>query len=198
MRKGYRSSRNRAGEHPPQLRTNVKVKHRYRFTSADGAAQTITDTDLIGIAGGVCRTANSVLSLIAASVKIHFVEIWTPPASQGAAATCSLQWASTDPSPTEEVSDTTVSVSEPAHIRAVPPQGSLASFWLSPTGAKNVMIITAPPGSIIDVKCTHVLMDTGAEGGTYSVASAALGALYYLPLDGASDKYIPVSLTTAT
>ncbi len=199
MRKVKRSTINRAEKHPPQLRTNVIVKHRYRFRSnVDGNATVITDSDLVGIAGAVCRTANSVLSYIAASCKVHSVEVWTPPASQGAAATCSLEWSSTDPAPFEEVSDTTVSVSEPAHIKAVPPQGSSASFWLSPSGSKNIMTITAPVGSIIDVKCTHVLLDTGAEGGTASVASAALGALYYLPLDGTSDKYVPVSLTTTT
>lgn len=198
MKKGFRAPKSRGEKHPPQLRTNVIVKHRYRFTSTDGAAQTIVDSDVVGILGGVCRTANSVLSLLAASAKIHSVEIWSPPASQGAAATCSLEWASTDFSPTIEVSDTSVSVSEPAHIVAVPPSGSEASFWMAPGGGKNIMIITAPAGSIIDVRCSHVLADAGTEVGTYAVAAGTLGALYYLPLDGASDKYIPVSLTTTT
>jgi len=197
-RKGSRSSINREGRNPPQLRSNVILKHRYRFTSTNSTAQTITDNDLIGIAGAVCQAANSSLAMIAASVKIHSVEIWTPPASQGSAATCSLEWASSNNSPTIEVSDTTVSVSEPAHIKALPPQGSAASFWIQPGGGYSIMVVSAPQGSIIDVRCTHVLRDDGTQGQSYVVAAGTLGAMYYLPLDGASDVYIPTSLTTTT
>jgi hypothetical protein len=183
--------------HPPQLRTNVIVKHRYRFTSTSATPQTIVDNDVVGIAGAVCSVANATLNLIAASVKIHSIEIWSPPASQGSAATCSVEWLSTF-SPTIEVSDTTVSVSEPAHIRASPPSGSAASFWINPASAQNIMKVMAPVGSIIDVKCTHLLIDEGTAGASYAVAAGTLGVLYYLPLDGASDVYLPTSLTTTT
>lgn len=196
-KKVARSAINRGERDPPQLRTNVILKHRYRFTSTNASKQTIIDNDMVGIAGAVCSVANSTLSMIAASVKIHSVEIWSPPASQGAAATCSLEWLSTY-SPTIEVSDTSVSVSRPAHIKASPPPGSAASFWINPGGIQNIMNITAPVGSIIDVTCTHVLNDVGAAGQSYTVAAGTLGALYYLPLDGSSDVYVPTSLTTTT
>ncbi len=60
------------------------------------------------------------------------------------------------------------------------------------------MNIVAPVGTIIDVLASHVLIDTGLAGFSYTVAAGTLGALYYLPLDGDSDAYIPVSLTTTT
>lgn len=185
------------GKHPPQLRTNVTINHRYRFTSTNAASTSILDSDLLGIAGAVCSVANSTLRMIAASTKLHSVEVWTPPASQGAAATCSLQWASTTFSPTVEVSDTSVSVAEPAHIVATPPPGSASSFWMGAAG-NAVMTLVCPVGSIIDVTCTHLLMDTGAAGTAYTVAAGVLGALYFLPLDGDTDLYPPVSLTTTT
>ncbi len=197
MKKSFRSSKNRGDREPPQLRTNVILKHRYRFTSTNASPQTIIDNDVVGIAGAVCSVANSSLSMIAASVKIHSIEIWSPPASQGTAATCSVEWLSTY-SPSIEVSDTTVSVSKPAHVKAQPPPGSAAAFWINPGNVQNIMKITAPVGSIIDVKCTHVLLDTGTAGTSYAVAAGTLGALYYLPLDGSSDTYIPTSLTTTT
>ncbi len=196
IRREPRRNSGRGGRQPPQLRTNVILKHRYRFTSTSGTAQTIIDDDVVGIAGAVCSVANSTLNMIAQSVKIHEIEIWTPPASQGSAATCSVEWLSTY-SPSIEVSDTTVSVSRPAHVVARPPEGSAASFWINPGGTQNIMKLTAPVGSIIDLKCTHVLVD-GTVGRSYTVAAGTLGVLYYLPLDGASDVYVPTSLTTTT
>lgn len=183
--------------HPPQLRTNVVVKHRYRFVSTSGTAQSIVADDLTGIAGAICTVANSTLSKVAKSVKLHSVEIWTPPASQGAAATCSLEWAGASNGPSIEVSDTTVSVSEPAHVRSVPPQGTPASFWQN-AGGGQLMIMTCPTGSIIDVVCSHVLYDDAAAGVTYAVAAGTLGVMYYLPLDGSSDVFLPASLNTTT
>lgn len=197
MRTGSRSAKNRGGA-VPQLRTNVIVKHRYRFTSTSASLKTIKDDDLIGIAGAVCSVANSTLNAVAASVKIHEVEIWSPPASQGSAATCSIEWLSTY-SPTIEVSDTTVSVSEPAHIKCKPPPGSAASFWINPGSVQNIMQVSAPIGSIIDVKCSHVLVDTGTAGRNFSVSAGTLGTLYYLALDQSSGHaYTPTSLTTTS
>jgi hypothetical protein len=57
--------------------------------------------------------------------------------------------------------------------------------------------IVAPSGSIIDVHVT-VLLNDGAAGTAYTVSSATIGALYYAPLDGTSDVFTPVSLTTVT
>jgi hypothetical protein len=85
----------------------------------------------------------------------------------------------------------------PAHVTSKPPVGSAASFWLG--SASNTMFtLVAPVGSVIDVHCTHVLFDTQAAADTLAVAAGTLGALYYMPLDGVSDVYLPVSLGTTT
>lgn len=184
---------------PPQLPTNVQVVHTYRFRSTSDTAQNITQNDLRGIAGAVCDVANTSVRLIASGVKVHKVEVWTPPASQGASASCSIAWTSPDASFTQnvEVSDTTISVSRPAHVKAKPPPFSAASFWLG-AGSDTMCTITAPTGSIIDVHCTHVLYDSQLAGTLLTVAAGTLGALYYMPLDGVSDVYLPVSLGTTT
>lgn len=181
------------------LRSNVEVKHTYRFTSTSGSKTSISASDVVGIAGAVCATANTSLSYIAASARIHYVEIWSPPASQGVAATCSLEWTTQDAvQRSYEMSDTTLSVSVPAHVRTAPPRGSLAWDLLSSADTSVVMRMVAPAGSVIDVHVTHVLYDTQQASTTVAVAAGTLGALYYLPLDGVSDVYLPVSLGTTT
>jgi hypothetical protein len=98
-----------------------------------------------------------------------------------------------------EVSDTSVSVMKPAHIVAIPPQSSLASFWQSPGIANNQLFnIVAPTGSIIDVHLSLILQDDdNGSAITGTVATAVIGTTYYLAMDNvATHIYTPVSLTT--
>jgi len=198
--KRSRNPRNRRGQsfrlmHPSQLRTNVVVKHRFRFTSTSATARTITDTNLLGIGGAVCSVANTTLNMINSTTKLHSVEVWAPPASQGAASTCSVEWVGQNFAPNIEVSDTSNSVAEPAHVRAKPPPGSQASLWLPPVG-NQIMIVIAPIGSIIDLVCSHTMQDDGIAGTAATVATGSLGAMYFMYLDGATHTYVPTSLTS--
>ncbi len=145
----------------------------------------------------MCTVANTTLRYLATSVRVHRVSVWSPPASQGAAATCTLEWKTFQGDEYKEVSDSTLSVSRPAHISTKPPPGSLA--WL-PMGVSSSTCfdLTAPVGSIIDVQCTHVLNDTAVAGSSYAVGAGSLGVVYYLPLDGGTDVYLPVGLNTTT
>ena len=86
----------------------------------------------------------------------------------------------------------------PDHVVGSPPRGSEASLWAVSGTGLDMFTLTAPIASIIDVDITFVLNDTGSAGSTYSVASGVVGVLYYLPLDGTSDAYVPVSLNWTT
>ncbi len=184
---------------PPEIASNVIVDHVYRFVSTSGNSTSITQANLIGIAGGVCTVANTTLSLIGNTVSVKRVSIWSPPSAQGQAVTCSVEWTSAVAAGGRmiERSDTSVSTAMPAQVHARPPKGSLASFWLG-SGSDSVFVITAPAGSIIDVHAVHVLEDAAGANLTYAVAAATLGDLYWLPLDGSTDLYTPVSLRTTT
>ncbi len=57
--------------------------------------------------------------------------------------------------------------------------------------------LKAPQGSLIDLDLEHVLLD-GEIGPTTSVATAALGYVYGMPLDGSADNVQPVGLVTTT
>jgi len=183
---------------PPQIRSNIVVTHKYRFTSSSGTATAITSRGLLLACGAMCSVPNVTVSAIAGSVRVNHVSVWSPPASQGAFATCSVEFLGQTASSTQEVSDTSVSVAQPACISTAPPRASLASFWQTPGLADNTMFtLVAPTGSIIDMDLSFILWDNEDAATTRAVTAGTLGTIYYLALDNATGHiYPPVSLNT--
>jgi hypothetical protein len=188
---------------PPQIQSNVRVSHKYRFTSTSATPTIIHVGDLLGAAGTIGIVLNSLVATIANGVQLKSVEVWTPPASQGASATCSVSWEGALNAISSEVSDTTMSVATPAHIRAIPPANSQAKFWQNISSISTALFtLIAPPGSVIDVVMNLVLNDDDDPTASFfspTVATAQLGRMYYLALDTAQTGthiYPPVSLTT--
>lgn len=189
-------------QRPNQIRSNIQFSHTYRFTSTSGTATAITANSLACAAGTVCVVGNSTVYSLFAAVKMNQISIWSPSATQGAFATCSVEWSSTlGNTSTTEVSDTSVSTASPAHLVTGPPRASLASFWNNNVNAASTLCtITAPTGSIIDVSVSVILVDDNiANPFDASIATGTLGNFYYLSLDpNATHRYVPVSLTTTT
>jgi hypothetical protein len=184
---------------PSQIKSNVGMSHLYRFTSSSGTTTNITPVSLSGAAGTICVIANSTVRSMFGSVRLNSIEIWTPVASIGSFATCSVEWLSTlTSSNTKEVSDTSTSISYPAHLYTSPPSGSLARFWQRVDSTTPLCAITAPTGSIIDVSISTVLSDNDVTANIV-VTTATIAVIYYLSLDdNATHRYVPVSLTTTT
>jgi hypothetical protein len=180
---------------PNQFRANPEVTRRYRFTSTSATLTAISPALLLNASGVLAATA--ILGYqIFQSVKVRMIEIWTPPASQGAAATCSVLFPVATNTQAREVSDTTVSVSQPAHVRCGPPANSLAGFWNGTTGT-TMFSLVAPPGSVIDVTISLVMGDNSVSTSVVLVG-ATIGRVYYCALDSgtaAGSIYPPVSLT---
>jgi hypothetical protein len=183
---------------PPQFNSNVEVVHRYRFLSTSGTSTAITSQSLLLAAGSVCYAANANVVSFFGSVKVQSVSVWSPPASQGSASTCSVDWEGLANSPNREVSDSSVSVATPARIVSAPPPMSLASFWQTQS-ATTLFTLTAPVGSIIDVKLSLIAQDDDVASAATAVTTGTLAAVYYLSLDpNATHRYTPISLTTTT
>jgi len=197
---GPKKGSKRGSQNPPQITSNIMYKHRYRFTSSSGTATSITCLSAAGAVGGICTVVNSSLETWSGSVKIDEIEIWTPPASQGAAATCSVNWVSNFVSTNnQEVSDTTVSVGKPAHVCTRPPPMSISSFWQSASSTSTLCQITAPSGSIIDVVISSIISDDDTGPNPIAIGAGVLGNVYYLSLDpNATHRFTPISLTTTT
>jgi len=193
-----RRNRGRGGNRPPQIRSNIQFSHKYRFVSTSATSTAITPTSILGAAGTVGITVNTNVVVICSSFKIRSLAMWTPPASQGASATCSVDWVGSANAPNVEFSDTTVSVATPAHVQCAPPAMSLAAFW-QVAGAGTLFSLVAPVGTIIDLDLDLILTDDDVSATVIGVAAAALGVQYYLSLDpNATHRYTPVSLTTTT
>jgi len=197
----YRGGPMASMSHPAQLKCNLEFAHQYRFTSTTGGSINITDATILTAMGVSARTAVLGQAIFQA-LKIRKIEIWAPPASQGAAVTASIYWPPTagQAGMGREVSDTSVSVSEPAHVVSSPPRGSLAGFWQYGAG-NNLVALNAPPGSIIDIWLAGVLLDGPATNAivTATLVGATIGTIYYCCLDSstkATGVYIPVSLTS--
>jgi hypothetical protein len=187
-----------ARNHPPQIQSNIRLTHRYRFTSSNGSATNITGASIIGAMGSICNDLNTSVIPFFESFKIQELEIFAPPSAQGSTSTCSVEWQGTGNGPAIEVSDSSNSVSTPAHIRTGPPAMSQAAFWQTPAIVNNTLCtIVAPSGSIIDIVVSGILLDDWANANQLAVTTALLGHPYYLSLDpNATHYYTPVSLTT--
>jgi hypothetical protein len=182
---------------PKELETNVKILHRFRFAASAAFSGTITTNFVGGTLGTLGTVTNTSVTGLFTSFKIRSLEMWSPPPSQGATATCSINWFSSNQSPNIEHSDTTVSTAYPAHLKSSPPPLSLASFWTSVISGANLFTLVAPAGTIIDLVVDAILKDDEASADTIAVATAVIGTAYYLALDGtASNLLVPVSLVT--
>lgn len=185
--------------HPPQLRTNVMLSHTYRYTATSAQASTQFSTAALLLAAGCVGTVlNTTVTSVFQSVRVRRLSIYSPPASQGSFATCSVEWNGTVGSGTQEVSDTSNSVSQPAMISSAPPRNSLGGFWSSSVSNTALFTIICPAGSIIDLSLDLIMSDDETANPTRAVATAVLGTTYYLALDNGAGTHnlVPVSLTT--
>jgi hypothetical protein len=183
--------------HPPQLKSNPQMRHKFRFGSGSSGAGTynITNNDILLAAGGICTIANSTITAIFASFKVRSIEVW---GYAGAApATISVNW---NGSPVfvsnAEVSDTSVSPAYPAHIIARPPKDTNAAFHQT-SSTNTLFVLTVVNDSIIDLELDLVMSDNQDVDTVTGVSTASLGTQYFLALDGAaSNNLVPQSLNT--
>lgn len=190
----------RGSTNPPQIRSNIVLSHIYRYVSSSGTPTAVTSASIFGALGTICTVANTTVTSWTGSFRIAAVELWGPPASQGAASTVSCEWnIGVAQGGTQEVSDTTCSVAVNAHVHTTPPRNSLASFWQTPT-TQTMFTLTAPSGTIIDLHVSAIMFDEESTGPTpITVTTATLGQTYYLSLDpNATHRYTPISLATTT
>jgi hypothetical protein len=184
---------------PPQISSNVRMTHRFRFiSSAAVSGITITSDSLMNCAGGIGTVTNSTISLCYESVRLKKVEVWAPPASQGAAATVSVEWLGQN-SPSIEISDTTISVSQNAHVVGAPPRTSLAAFWQVVGSPQNLFVLTCPTGSVVDFEADYLFVDRSTAAGTQAgLTTVVIGNVYFLALDSKAGTHVlvPVSLNT--
>jgi hypothetical protein len=158
----------------------------------------VTDKTLL-CACGVSASTAILGNAINECVRVKRIEIWTPPASQGASATCTVTFPQALQSQAREYTDTTVSTAIPAHVVCTPPSHSLCSFWQNGSLNTPLFYLSAPPGSIIDVWVSTVLNDPFGTLQTATLVAASVGGIYYCSLDSttkAGSIYTAVGLSS--
>jgi len=182
----------------PQISSNITLNHTYRFETDGAKDRTISVRDLLLAAGTVCITSNSVVNSIFDSVKVNSIEMWSA-TSIGSIATVSCEWNSATSlgDTTREFSDSSITTS-PAHIFTRPPIGSAASFWQNSLTNNDLFRLKCTAKCLVDVNLTLVMCDGTSSDAALAVTSATLSVVYFAALDGATDDFTPVSLTTVT
>jgi hypothetical protein len=126
--------------------------------------------------------------------------MWSTAGTVGGISSMTLEWGSDAPvaNTNKLVSDASISSAYPCHIYAKPPPGSFASFWMDATNDNIVFTVSTDSACVMDVNLTGILLDGSTSSATVTVGTASLGVMYYPPLDGSTDKLLPVGLNTAT
>lgn len=167
--------------------------------SSAATSTAVTAQTLIGACGAIASAA-AVGRAIVQSARFKQIEVFSPPAAQGSNVTCSILFAGGDTTMPREVSDTSVSVTTPAHIIARPLPNTVSSFWHDSSVNVTLFNLVAPAGSIIDVWVDIVLADGVSASPVATVlVGATVGGMYYSGLDNltkANAVYLPVSLVS--
>jgi hypothetical protein len=183
---------------PSQFESNVKGTHRFRFAATAAVTQkSITDSSVIGALGGFCTIVNNQVSCWVNSFRIKKIEVWGAPQTLGSPSTVSVEWFGFGNSPNLEISDTTLSVSQNAHVVTRPPPNALCHFWQKQTNTA-LFNLSCTANSIIDITVDYVLVDQDTAALAIAVAAGVVGTPYYLALDQqtGTHNFVPVSLAT--
>ncbi len=173
---------------PPQLPVRSSVTRTYRYHADASTASSwysITNRDLIGMAGAMCTVTNSTLACVFDSVKVHSIEIWSP-SNSSAVKQCGIRWYNVENTEFKEVMDLSFNSTDPAHVYSkVPTDGvNACSNWLSFASSEfDVFALYLTGNEIVDVHCTHRMDDGAVNSSTRSVTTATQGLLYYTYLD---------------
>ena len=177
-----------------------KRRTRYQVTAAVTNAS-YTSLDLHNAVGLVATTAilgNGIAQL----VKLKRVEIFSPVFSSAAQAACSIRTVNVvSPGgngdtgflePRKTIYDTSMDVTDPAHVTYVPSPSTLASAWHNPNTSANAAILfqfDATIGSYMDVWFDYTLnIDTNGivVTTTQALVGATAGQIYLRPLAGSA------------
>jgi len=167
--------------HPTPNQPTVSVSKTFRFKSAlavTGSA--IRPIDLCSVLV-VATTANELYRLCN-NVRLRSVEIWGPPAADLTPVTVSVEWGGGEgyAGASRRITDTSMGSTMPAHVRALPPRGSMAGLWHVDTSTGTLATIICPINSIVDVHVDVTFHDDGLAAPclTGSIGGATVGAIY--------------------
>jgi hypothetical protein len=179
---------------PPRIDLIPQVHATLRFLNTSATQSAVTVTDLLGACGVIGSASNSKVVCIASSVRLHRVRIW--PASGGM---CNVEWGTFSGIGKDTIrnSDTPTGVTQTGCAEYRPPRNTLYSDWLEP-GGSTIFAVSCTTGSIIDVEVSWTQCSGLTEPIQVTVATAVVGTIYYLALDGPTQNRYPPNILATT
>lgn len=142
----------------------------------------LTDVDLVELL--LFNNAGSPYYRVFDSVKLLSIELFSA-SSTNRLHTVAVEWLQVEPygSRTQTVSDTAVGVTEPAHVRAMPPRDSYGHSWLSPRAdVKSIANLTLPFDTVIDITVAYVVnLNSPGVGAQYSAGTSQPVGTMFVP-----------------
>jgi len=188
---------------PPEISSSVTCHSVYRFQVISTATTMAVNTaQLLGICGVIGKVNNTSVTSIASSVKLKRITVW--PGTQTSGGTVlnpDINWgypAGTDIGKDASwIASTPAGVTNTGPLTSTPPKGSLCDKWFRYDGSTPDLftLINVVAGSIVDVSISFTLRNHLA-GVDITVATAAVGTMYYLYLDSSGGKFQPVGRPT--
>jgi len=180
---------------PPVMNVSQVVKGRFRFTSLSNSLVSVSIADVLGACGGVCSVTNSTFKPWASSFRIKEVRMY-PGVNPGVGVSYnSIAWnsgISGVAQDQERIDDLPSGITVTHALSFKPPEKSLASDWISciATGTTNLFAMQSQNGTIVDFHVDFTLSNQ-FQAASITISSGTLGAIYYLPLDGAASAEYP-------
>ncbi len=177
---------------PPEFVSTFALGHKFRFSAASVfTALPITRAMLLNLY--TMATTTTAQNRVITGIKLNRVTMWAnPPALGSNDVSVVAEWLGLN-SPSTIHSDTSMGV-RPAVVRTRPPVDA-SNRWWSISGnneAENLIKLSGPIGTIIDVDCSVRFADDEAavagENGTG--AAATVGKVYWNYLDGFASKML--------
>jgi hypothetical protein len=188
---------------PPTFQAHVATTRVFRFRTLAAATEAFTGADLAGLLAMVYVTGASPLgSALFSSTRLKRISMWaSSPVSSPTPATVSIQWANGTAGIQREISDTSISPYDIAHVAATPPRQHPAAFWNTAVANTVLFYLTFPSNAIIDVEVDGVLQDGASGNGSLTgvAFTGTTGVVYAMPLDSSSNApgsriIVPVGL----
>jgi hypothetical protein len=178
---------------PPSLSLVPTLGHCFRFINTSNASVPVTVTTLLGSLGVIGTSVTSTASM-ASSVRISHINVWPP-----AGGTALAEWGYAEGHVKDAIKDSSLptGITISKMLKFSPPPNLLASFWSNEVfGAQNILNLICSVGSVVDVHVSYTIA-ASFQNVLIPVATAVLGTVYYLALDGpTSNLYVPVGLPT--
>jgi hypothetical protein len=180
---------------PPVMNASQVVKGRFRFTSLSSTLVSVSIADVLGACGGTCSVTNSTFKPWASSFRIKEVRMY-PGVNPGVGVSYnSVAWnsgISGVAQDQERIDDLPSGITVTHALSFKPPEKSLASDWISclATGTTNLFAMQSQNGTLVDFHVDFTLSNQ-FQAASITISTGTLGAIYYLPLDGAASAEYP-------